>query len=156
MNDNVDGLTRSQVDYQQVEDIIRLSFSKWGSVSNLHFYQLQSGNADIMLSSNNISFDGKGGSLAHALWPLDNKGIAKDLDDDDDVDDDVTLGFSRRRDLLYVTMHNIGHALGLKHSVDENAVMYAWYRQYDQGDINLSCDDILGIRSIYGKLKLKE
>ena len=97
----------------------------------------------------NVSFDGKGGSLAHAFYPLDNKGIAGDIHFDDD--EEFTLGGSEGTNLLYVTMHNIGHALGLMHSLDEDAVMYAWYTQYNQSDLNLSCDDILGIRSIYGE-----
>ena len=55
--------------------------------------------------------------MAHAFWPLDSKGIAEDIYLDDD--DDFTLGSSKSRNLLYVTMHNIGHALGLNHSVAE-------------------------------------
>ena len=58
----------------------------------------------------------KSGIFPHAFWPLDSKGIADIYLDDDD---DFTLGSSKSRNLLYVTMHNIGHALGLNHSVAE-------------------------------------
>lgn len=41
--------------------------------------------------------------------------------------------------------HEIGHALGLAHSDDPNALMYPFY----SGARNLDQDDIDGIRSIY-------
>ena len=56
----------------------------------------------------------KSGIYKHAFWPLNSKGIADIYLDDDD---DFTLGSSKNRNLLYVTMHNIDHAIGLYHSV---------------------------------------
>jgi hypothetical protein len=46
-----------------------------------------------------------------------------------------------------VALHEIGHLLGLAHSQDQNAIMYAYYGE-DRND--LRADDIAGIQSLYG------
>ena len=43
--------------------------------------------------------------------------------------------------------HEIGHLLGLAHSQDTNAIMYAYYGE-ERND--LRADDIAGIQSLYG------
>jgi hypothetical protein len=50
-------------------------------------------------------------------------------------------------DLASVLTHEAGHFLGLAHSSDETAVMYAFYHP---GSTALARDDIAGICSIYG------
>jgi hypothetical protein len=46
-----------------------------------------------------------------------------------------------------VALHEIGHLLGLAHSQDTNAIMYAYYAE----DRNaLRADDIAGVQSLYG------
>jgi len=52
--------------------------------------------------------------------------------------------------LLQVTTHELGHALGLGHSSDHNSVMNPFYNGYN-AQFRLGTDDILGIRSLYGK-----
>lgn len=46
-------------------------------------------------------------------------------------------------------LHEVGHALGMSHSSDLKAVMFA----YNSGGSNFSDDDILGIQSLYGAPK---
>jgi hypothetical protein len=50
-------------------------------------------------------------------------------------------------DLMTVAIHELGHALGMGHSTDTAAAMYASYVTTKQA---VDSDDIAGIRSIYG------
>ena len=50
-----------------------------------------------------------------------------------------------------VATHEIGHALGLAHSNEPDAVMSPFYQGYS-AQFRLANDDILGIRKLYGKI----
>jgi len=60
-----------------------------------------------------------------------------------------TTGASPQIDLQSVALHEFGHALGLGHSTDSSAVMYA---SYMSGTLKrtLQPDDLTGIRAVYG------
>ena len=148
-NDNNDGLTR-----KQVRDTLILAFGKWQAVTNLDFYEIESGEADIMVSfvsgyhSDPYPFDGNGGTIAHAFYPHTNRGLSGDVHYDDD--EDFTLGTTRGKNLLWVTVHELGHSLGLEHSNERGAIMYPWYQGYQGDDFDLTYDDVAGIQNIYG------
>jgi hypothetical protein len=52
-------------------------------------------------------------------------------------------------DLQSILTHEAGHFLGLAHSTDTSAVMYAYYHP---GSVNLTADDVAGVCSIYPPL----
>ena len=80
--------------------------------------------------------------MAHAYLPQDGR---VHFDEDETFTDSTAVGTS----LLYVAVHEFGHALGLYHSDVNDAVMAPFY---DEGlAATLRQDDIAGIQAIYGK-----
>ena len=80
--------------------------------------------------------------LAHARYPQDGR---VHFDEDETFTDSTAVGTS----LLYVAVHEFGHALGLGHSDVNDAIMAP---DYSEGlAANLRQDDIAGIQAIYGK-----
>jgi peptidoglycan hydrolase-like protein with peptidoglycan-binding domain len=122
------------------------AFARWAAVTKTRFFEVSSG-GDILIGWYNGNhgdgspFDGASGVLAHAFYP--NFGGDMHFDDAEPWTDSGVSGF----DLPSVALHELGHSLGLAHSADASAVMYAYYsgvRRY------LTADDIQGIQSIYG------
>ena len=110
----------------------------------------QNGTIDIKWGSGNHgdgttnAFDGQGGVLAHCFYPSppNPETIAGDLH----FDEAETWRLGSDIDVFAVALHEVGHGLGLNHSDDTNAVMYAYYG----GPISdLRPDDINGIRALY-------
>jgi len=66
---------------------------------------------------------------------------------------DPTGAGANEFDLQYVAEHEIGHCLGLSHSDDPDAVMYA-YAESGTGpaERTLDTDDIDGVRALYGDI----
>ncbi|MCC6396665.1 MAG: matrixin family metalloprotease [Bacteroidetes bacterium] len=74
--------------------------------------------------SDDISFDGRGGALAHTYYPAppNNEPIAGDVHlDGDEPWEEI--------DLYSIVLHELGHALGLGHSGDPSSIMYPFYRK---------------------------
>jgi peptidoglycan hydrolase-like protein with peptidoglycan-binding domain len=131
---------------------IRRAFQAWSAVCFLTFTEV-SGSSDMEIRfvtgdhGDGSPFDGAGNVLAHGFFPPPNGGaIAGDLHFDD-AETWTTNNPPTGIDFLSVAIHEIGHTLGLNHSADANAIMFAFYSGIKQ---NLATDDINGIRSIYG------
>ncbi|XP_037697162.1 interstitial collagenase [Choloepus didactylus] len=135
-----------------VDQAIAKAFKLWSDVSPLTFTKVFEGEADIMISfvwgdhRDNSPFDGPGGVLAHAFQP--GPGIGGDAHFDED--ETWTNNF-RNYNLYHVAAHELGHSLGLSHSMDIGALMYPSYTF--SGEIQLAQDDINGIQAIYGPSK---
>uniref|UniRef100_A0A8B9FJF4 Peptidase metallopeptidase domain-containing protein n=1 Tax=Amazona collaria TaxID=241587 RepID=A0A8B9FJF4_9PSIT len=139
---------------EDVEEAIAKAFQLWSSVTPLRFIRLYSGQADIMISfasgfhGDFYSFDGPGGTLAHAYPP--GSGIGGDAHFDEDENWTKFTTYSGYN-LFLVAAHELGHSLGLGHSNVFGALMYPIYMARDTRNYRLPQDDIDGIQALYGK-----
>lgn len=124
------------------------AFDKWASVSNFRFTQVQNAaNANIVIGfgrrdhGDGHSFDGPGGTIAHAFAPKDGRFHY-------DAEESWAVGATPNAfDLETIALHEIGHVLGLGHSMDENAIMFPSIGAGVRKGLNE--DDIRGIKTLY-------
>lgn len=98
---------------------------------------------------NGLIFDGPDGLASYSFYPTN-------PDFPGDIYFDAAEKWALRDEginLKQVATQEIGHALGLAHSDDPNAVMWPFYVGYDE-NFRLGQDDIKGIKTLYGKSKL--
>jgi len=88
-------------------------------------------------------FDGPGGTLAHTFYPapLNPETIAGDSH----YDDAESWRIGADTDVFSVALHEAGHALGLGHSDNPQAVMYPYYSKHS----GLNVADIAAVQQIY-------
>nr|XP_060624349.1 matrix metalloproteinase-28 [Anolis sagrei ordinatus] len=135
----------------QVHSAVQAAFRLWSNVSSLLFWEAEGEPADIRLTffqgdhndGADNAFDGPGGALAHAFFPL--RGEAHF-----DSEERWVLGGGKGRNLFLVVAHEIGHTLGLAHSPVRGALMSPYYKKLGKGFL-LNWDDILAIQNLYGK-----
>lgn len=134
------------------QDVIGQAFGLWGAQAPLKFSEAASASsADIVIEwavgdhGDGDPFDGPGDVLVHASFPnpYDKSQVFLHFDDDEHWVNSDTQDV----DLMTVAAHEIGHTLGLSHSGDPNALMYAAYSGPHRF---LTEDDIAGTQSIYG------
>lgn len=135
------------------QTVIESAFDTWASVADLNFEFVthsDSTSGDIVFGAETM--DGTHGTLAHALtsyYPssqeIISSGIHFDLSENWSLDGTPA---NNEIDFFTVALHEIGHALGLDHSADQNALMYP---SYTLGTVkSLGADDIEGIGVLYG------
>ena len=72
--------TNDGIPLDEQREIFRRSLRMWEAASGLRIREVFSGNADILISfvrekhGDDYPFDRKGGTLAHAFYPLNNEG----------------------------------------------------------------------------------
>ncbi|CAG7816603.1 unnamed protein product [Allacma fusca] len=151
----------NRINKDTVDRDIRRSFEYWEAVTSLSFQKSSERVVDIEIRfsrrrhEDDFPFDGKNGILAHAFGPVTHTvQVVNSIGGDVHFDDDepwVTDNQSGQS-LLQTAVHEIGHSLGLSHSNDRNAVMYAFAKGgLPNKDFRLHYDDIQGIQYLYGK-----
>jgi len=134
---------------------IQNALAAWSAVANVTFVQVPDDGAafNAPTASGDIrfgghAFDGALGVLAHCYYPPANGNTAAG-DCHFDSGETWKLGVSGGTgiSIFQVAAHEIGHALGLAHSTDINALMYPYYSEAFTGP---QADDIAGIQAIYG------
>lgn len=85
-------------------------------------------------------------TLAHAFAP-GAEGLSGEVHFDDDEPWTIGNEGDYGVDLLQIAVHEIGHALGLRHSDVRGAIMNEWYKPY-LAVVELGEDDIEGIKVI--------
>jgi hypothetical protein len=88
-------------------------------------------------------FTGPVGVIAHTYYPANPnpEPIAGDMH----LNDSMAWGIGTKTDLFSVTLHELGHALGLGHSDNQNDVMYPYYKMVS----GLTADDIAAVQTLY-------
>ncbi|XP_067014359.2 matrix metalloproteinase-14 isoform X2 [Anabrus simplex] len=134
----------------EVDDEVKKAFDVWAEYTDLTFTAKSSGSVHIEIRfetgehGDGDPFDGRGGTLAHAYFPV----YGGDAHFDDD--EQWTIGQYRGTNLFQVAAHEFGHSLGLSHSDIKAALMAPFYRGYEPA-FTLHTDDIEGIQALYGK-----
>lgn len=140
-----------------VAQAIQESLETWARVCTLRFTSVPADQAPEILVSfqsgnhgDGIPFDGVSGVLAHAFYPTaPPTPIAGDthFDEAERWSVSVPPAPAGAVDLISVAIHEFGHAVGLSHSPDPGAVMFASYNGVKRG---LALDDIRRIQQLYG------
>ncbi|XP_006887413.1 PREDICTED: stromelysin-2-like [Elephantulus edwardii] len=140
-------LSRNATDFA-IERALKL----WEKVTPLTFYRLYDGEADMMISfmsrdhKDYESFNVSASTLAHAFPP--GPGLNGDIHFYDDIQ--WTEDYSGAN-FLFAAAHEIGHALGLSHSNNPEALMYKSYKKSrGKSQLRLSQDDVNRIHFLYG------
>lgn len=133
----------------KVDAELNKAFKVWSEYTDLVFVQKKSGQVHIEIRfekgehGDGDPFDGPGGTLAHAYFPV----YGGDAHFDDA--EQWTIDSFRGTNLFQVAAHEFGHSLGLSHSDVKSALMAPFYRGYEPY-FRLDEDDIQGIQALYG------
>ncbi|XP_029674440.1 matrix metalloproteinase-20-like [Formica exsecta] len=94
------------------------------------------------------TFDGPGGALAHAFFPSGATDFASEVHVDDS--EPWHLYLNKNPPDTHHLLHEIGHALGLQHSMRNDSKMFPYIPDIEnQFPVKLSIEDVLAIQNLY-------
>jgi hypothetical protein len=127
----------------------RIAMQKWAPFANLNFRLVEDSGTNSGGSGGgqlrSFGMDRADSYLAYAYYPGGSIGGDNFCNTRYTWNAGPGTGSSGFR-LAYVYIHEVGHNLGIKHSTDTNAAMYAYYQGFDDPQT----DDINAIRYLYG------
>lgn len=145
--------SKSSVIQEKIRRDLYDAFSVWQKSSVLTFAEVTDNQPDILVEFHRMAhkdgypFDGPGATLAHAFYPK--SGIVH-------FDDDESWYFGKYEsrnqlgvNLFDTAVHELGHTLGLAHSLVPDAIMFPVMR-HDERYNELKKDEIDGIKLVYG------
>ena len=141
------------VDQATFNAAIEDALDVWAAVADIHFLKTdipaQEGSLDITFAE----LDGRGGMLANAYFPDDVNPEPYAGDIQFDASETWEIGNGRGDkafDLMYVAVHEIGHALGLDHSEVDGSIMNGLVEPgYEFRQLTVS--DVEAIHQLYGR-----
>jgi hypothetical protein len=168
----VDGSTLRGIDYEALNAAVSAGFVQWQSAPcsvggtpsiavldrgpvtcDSQEYNQDAPNANIwMFRDDYWPYEGTGATLALTTITFNVKtGEIFDADVEiNSAQNPITVGDTAiQADLLSIVTHEAGHFLGLSHSCNKEATMFASYKFGETGLRSLEPDDIAGICSIY-------
>ena len=125
----------------------------WSEVSNLKFTRKEFGKVHIemrFVRGEHHGSDGLGNVRGRAYYPSAGGEIFLDEEENWSLDS-YNNQFFTKTNLLLVATHEIGHALGLKHSEKNTSLMEPGiYNMYLVREVKLDMDDVEAIQALYG------
>jgi hypothetical protein len=145
--------TTPDLSASRVKAAIASAKTRWEDVADITLAEVSGSSSDINIrwfaGTNHPAgfndFDGPSNVLAWGHFPEQGK-LYFDEDETWTDADPIPAG-TGNIDLESVAVHELGHVLGLDHSADTSAVMYAYYNGIRR---NLTADDIDGMQTQYG------
>ncbi|KAF8358720.1 zmp-6 [Pristionchus pacificus] len=137
----------TEADVYIIRNTLHRAFNDWSAISNVQFDEVHQGESDLKISfergfhEDRYAFDGRDGIVAHAFYPRDGRLHF-------DADEEWTLNQSNGVNLYQTALHEIGHLIGLEHSNDPRAAMFASKRPYSPV-FTLSDDDVRAARELF-------